>query len=487
MACRYDPTSGMVVLNKIIEPSRVTMPSLEFVTAIEFSRTIEYGLNSLSEADFPNLVKSGDDKDPYRVERENYNRKNQIDARDEQFRAVQSLINNIAKAKGFKFHFTEPDPPLPLPIGTLDVCLDFNVKDMRTPNAFSNVKNGEAATHGKINEGLFFDHFPQTEVYDKVFKSKGLTVVPIDSTTRGVIFNFCNVNVDIFPSPDYGVIDKNGNVVGFIEYKSRVTTPFEYDNIYNRDIMQTAMYALINPSRMSKVWTIQNYSNNKFFVNCYSEESVEKILNSIMYQYSIIANYVLNNTMYDNRWNVVSVPSWEFLINLRKRNTYSYQLSRSILLRYIVRDAKLRSIYKREDVEVKKASYEANEIAQGDLKLYKEEYSRRLREVRDRVQEVVKKVKAMTPSTSTGENPLLETKDSAGFLRFRYSPLDPDLEKQSNDIMVTLEVNGFTPGFGGSGNYCDPKFLQELPDTLFEDEMEALFRLFEISGRGLKG
>ena len=488
MACYYDKATGMVVLDKTLYPKGITMPSLNFITAIEFSRIIEYELDFLSEKDFPNLFKDENFNDPYNIERNNYNNNNT----NEKIFFIQTLINKIAQANS-NFTVTETDPPPPLPKGDFSVCLNFSSKDSKTPNVFSKIKGGSVTEHGKINETEFIQTFITTEVYETVFRSQGLNIVPIDKNSHGVIRNFCNIGIDIYPSPDFGVVNTKGDIIGFIEYKSRISTPFEYDNVYNKDVMQTAMYTLLIPNGRCKIWTIQNYSNDKFFVNCYSEDTIIKILNSIVRQYSTIANYVLDNIIHNKKKRrIVNIPSWEYLLDLRDKNTFSFKVSREFLLRYIIRDAKLRSIYKREDVEVKKASYQARLVANKNPEVYKEEYTKNLKQVRDKIQNIVKKVKNMVPSKDSGEKSLFYfSKDYYDYKKFKYSEFNKELNDFDAEVNTILETNGFIDDFGFFGgiknfstieNFQDPKFIQGLPNTLFEDELENIFRVFEISG-----
>lgn len=489
MVCYYNKATGMVILDKTLYPKGITMPSLNFITAIEFSRIIEYELDFLSEKDFPNLFENKNFNDPYNIERNNYNQINQINNTNEKVFFIQTLIDKIAQANS-NFTIKETDPPPHLPKGDFSVCLNFSSKDSKTPNVVSKIKGSSITEHGKINETEFMQTFITTEVYETVFRSQGLNIVPIDKNSRGVIRNFCNIGIDIYPSPDFGVVNTKGDIIGFIEYKSRISTPFEYDNVYNKDVMQTAMYTLLTPSRC-KVWTIQNYSNDKFFVNCYSEDNIINIINSIIKQYGTIANYVLDNTNRDKKGKIVSIPSWEYLINLRDKNTSSFKISREFLLRYIIRDAKLRSIYKRENVEVNKASYQAKLVANRNPEIYKKEYTKNLKQIRDEIQEIVKKVKIMHPSELSGEKSLFSFSNNYDYKKFKYSEFNKELNDFDAEVNTILETNGFIDDFGFFGgiknfstieNFQDPKFIQGLPNTLFKDELENIFRVFEISG-----
>ena len=332
-----------VVFSKPTEKSRNIVAALEFVTALNQAQLVENRLNYLLPEDFPDLEKPYYKGDLYRKERNNYNSKyyyiGKLIALIKEIEDAnpRGKISNILSRKGWDLVAQTLGP------GDLDIFTVYNEEAYNSPERTIKFEQ-TPKEYGDIKEASFITDFAKTDIYHSIFKKHGYEIFPVEG--NGVIFNYLGFGIDIYSEPDFGVVNTaTGEVVGFIEYKARVATPLVYDNVFNVDVMQTALYSQFQGPTVDdatpRVWTIQNYSENKFIVSEYSKKNVNDVLDYI--------DSIYTKLVHDVYFMNVNVFSWESLYRIHGPESPQFWYTRNSMLRFITRDMKIRSAYKQGD------------------------------------------------------------------------------------------------------------------------------------------
>lgn len=312
------------------------MPSLGFVTAIHQARLLDYHLDYLATHE----VKSDKARDIYNDS--NY----MVDE-------CNTLIERLKEVKGLS-----PDPSIAAyaPIGRSSFNLKspqgtLSLQSYNSSNAtdFRDgiVNNVTPTDYGYEKEDEFIIEFSKTSMYRDLFLSENLDIVNV--ATPGMIENFCRFGVGIFPRPDFAVIDRrDGNVVGFIEHKARTGGATDYNNIFDADVMQTAMYSLlpvnggVAPEGGLSCWIVQNYSSSKYVLTKLDSKAIEETLDSITSQYHRIANDIVKQ----------NVSSPEGIAYAYLTNTDEHDYWRKTLLCHITNKIKDASSYTYKSMNV---------------------------------------------------------------------------------------------------------------------------------------
>ncbi len=249
--------SAPVTITKMAQIS-----GLSFAKAIEQHRLEEYHLSTLSKS----LATPS-----WLCKKHNFLHK--------ETKELNSLSTSIATAK-----FVENKYLLSIPLdGSLKVPVNF--KDKFAPGTYPSKITTPAIQFGQAKEKSFHLDFVTSLAYHTVFAKQGYVIVPTKDLYH--IENFGGISgFTVRSQPDFEVrSSKDNKLIGFIEYKARTCAPTQYNNYYNRDIMQTSLYSLIkngttitdlgnNPRgtatdfpKRTRVWIIQNYDDSKFLIN----------------------------------------------------------------------------------------------------------------------------------------------------------------------------------------------------------------------------
>lgn len=323
------------------EESEYSVPGLEFVTALNQAQLVENRLNFLISEDFPNLGGRFRYGDPYQKERDNYN------SRYFYLTALIKFIETIelANPRGGQLD-TVPAVDRDL-VAKVPGPGDLDIFTVYSGEAFNSSEKTVKTRitpkeYGDAKEESFLEEFKETDVYHSVFKKHGLEIFPVEG--HGILTNYLGFDIDIHSEPDFGVVDlETGLVVGFIEYKARMATPLIYDNVFNVDVMQTALYSQFQgqtaDNHRPRVWTIQNYSESKFIVSEYSYNNVTDVLDYI----DSVYHKLVHDVYYQN------VSRWKHLYSVHGPESPQFWYTRNAMIRFITRDMEARSAYKHGD------------------------------------------------------------------------------------------------------------------------------------------